>query len=227
MLFTLFLWWLLNFNFDAMAKSCKGENAECKVNASEKECCENLYCKPFNPTSENGKCDWIVQPTATPVPPTNTPKPTKEPRATCTPRVTATPTPTEVVEPSVTPTDEPEPTNEPTATPEPRRAEPQEAVVIPEFHAPVCTVEVPKQAVDLKYKRSGNTVNISWQHDGTNITKWSLNFGYSPDNMPMGINYMQKEARSVDLNGITWSPVWVAVCGWNTDQCQSCISFDP
>lgn len=37
-------------------KTCKHENAECKINESGKECCGGLICVPFNDSSGNGKC---------------------------------------------------------------------------------------------------------------------------------------------------------------------------
>ena len=37
-------------------KSCKHENAECKINESNKVCCGGLICVPFNESSGNGKC---------------------------------------------------------------------------------------------------------------------------------------------------------------------------
>lgn len=48
---------------------CKHENAECHVNSSDHPCCEGLTCVPFNPNSENGKCEKpSVSPTSTPTP---------------------------------------------------------------------------------------------------------------------------------------------------------------
>jgi hypothetical protein len=178
-----------------------------------------------------------VAPTLTP---TNTPVPT----ATCTPIPTATSTPEPTatpVEPTETPMPTPievEPTKEPEITEAPKKEECKDVGYgyngspntdnRVEYNSPVCTVEVPKGAVNPQYNRNGNSVKITWDHDGTNLTKWSINYGTDKDNMPYGVPYLPKEAREITLNGLTWNgTTWVAVCGYNTDQCQSCIRFDP
>ena len=98
----------------------------------------------------------------------------------------------------------------------------------PKYNPPVCTVEVPKLAENTQYHRTGNTVGITWEHDGTNISKWSINYGTDKDNMPYGIPYLPGEARQIDLNGLTWGGnTWIALCGFNTNSCQSCRIFDP
>ena len=97
----------------------------------------------------------------------------------------------------------------------------------PKYSAPVCTVEVPKQASNPQYHKSNGAVKITWEHDGTNLSKWSLNYGYDKDNMFMGIPYIEKDAREVTLNGLQNKTTWVAICAYNGDSCQSCTVFDP
>ncbi len=91
---------------DQSQGQCKHENAECKINSSEKECCPGLICVPYNDQSGNGKC---LNPSPTPdLGATPTPTPNSE----------ATPTPTTSIS-EITPTPTAEPTHapNPTATP--------------------------------------------------------------------------------------------------------------
>lgn len=79
----------------ARATDTKGENAECSINDTGKECDEGLTCVPFNEESGNGKCmNLNVTPTQTP-----TVSPTPVDCDDC-----VTPTPTEEVTPTVEPT---------------------------------------------------------------------------------------------------------------------------
>jgi hypothetical protein len=151
---------------------------------------------------------------------------------------TLTPTPTETQECKDC---EPTPTGEPTPTPKEETCEgrgndaqghpcgwSEPIWTPPEYKPPVCTVEVPKLASNPQYSRTGDSVKITWEHDNTNLTKWNINYGTDKDNMPYGIPFLPKEAREITLNGLTWNGVtWVALCGWNTDMCQSCLVFDP
>ncbi len=60
---------LFNFHNTATADDdCKHENAECTVNESDKPCCPGLTCVPYNPSSENGKCERSTSTTTTTTP---------------------------------------------------------------------------------------------------------------------------------------------------------------
>jgi len=99
----------------AECTDCKHEHAECTINESDKPCCPGLACIPFNPESENGKCEWLY--TATPtVTKTATVTKTLEPTSTNTPEPTATNTkePTATNTPEFTPTSTPKFTATPT-----------------------------------------------------------------------------------------------------------------
>jgi LPXTG-site transpeptidase (sortase) family protein len=100
----------LKSTFIVEATVCKSEGAECEINSSNKECCGDLTCIPFNESSGNGKCGNEDTPTNTPVPtstPTNAPSatPTVSPEVTPTVTPKITQTPTEV--PTPVPTSEP------------------------------------------------------------------------------------------------------------------------
>jgi prepilin-type N-terminal cleavage/methylation domain-containing protein len=79
--------------------SCQTENAECLINSSAKKCCTGLLCIPYNPSSENGKCQKSGS--------TPTPTPSLSPTLT----LTLTPTPTPPV--NCLPAPNPEPTSAP------------------------------------------------------------------------------------------------------------------
>jgi hypothetical protein len=167
------------------------------------------------------------------VTPTNTPTPTR------TPTPTSTPTPTIVDDcigdciemtptPSVRPTEKPE---------EPKKCQGESytgdfcgwspPVSPQESYSPsVCTVAKPKPASNPQYHK-GEGVKITWEHDGTNIDKWSLNYGYDRHNMFMGIPYLQKEAREVTIFGLQNKTTWVSICGFNGNDCEACVVFDP
>ena len=198
--------WLSYGNTDKVeAQSCKHENAECQINASGHNCCPGLDCNfwKIDKGKAKYKCEAVVVPTATP---TEMPEPTQEPE----------------------PTEEPEPSVTVTQTPRVHVPGPQNPFVIPEYHAPQCSVETPKTAENPQYSKVGDAVTVYWQHDGTNIDKWSITYGKGRHDMPYGIPFIQKEARSVTLNGISWTGnVWVSICGYNTDYCESCVVFDP
>lgn len=185
--------------------------------------------KNWNTTGQgiyNNNC--VIPPVAT-----NTPTRTPTPRATNTPIPTIEPTKepeptsTPIIEPTVTiePTDNPiEPTKEPDNYKTPEITDHNSAG---SYEAPKCNVELPKVASNPQYVRIGDTVRIRWQHNGDNLSKWSLNYGYDRDNMFMGIPFIQREAREIDINGLQKKTTWFALCSWNTDQCENCIVFDP
>ena len=95
------------------------------------------------------------------------------------------------------------------------------------YSAPTCTVEVPKLASNTQPTRIGDHISVNWQHDGTNISKWSINYGLDKDNMPMGIPSIIREAREVDFLAPWSGHTWIALCGYNGNDCASCTVFDP
>ena len=97
----------------------------------------------------------------------------------------------------------------------------------PKYNPPVCTVEVPKLASNTQPTRIGDHIRVNWQHDGTNISKWSVNYGLDKDNMPMGIPSIVREAREVDFLAPWSGHTWIALCGYNGNDCASCTVFDP
>lgn len=166
--------------------------------------------------------------------PTPRPSPTSSPRPSVVPSATPTPRPT----PSISPRceddcDEPTPSPSalPSASPDTCKENCGWSPTFPhdlKYDPPVCTTEVPKPAENTQYKKDDGNVTVSWEHDGTNLTAWSLNYGKTPDDMPYGIPFMQREAREVTVGGIEWEgELWFALCGYNGGNCQSCKKFDP
>jgi hypothetical protein len=213
----------------AQAKACKSENSECHWNNSQHDCCPGLYCNFWKMDRSEMKYKCEAQPTVTP---------TAYPTTTPTVVPTSTPTVEPTRQPDPTPTPTVEPTSEPTPTPEENKCEGTDSNGHPcgwspepyrseEYKPPVCTAGIPKPASNPTYERQGESVVIRWLHDGTDITKWALTYGYERDNMPMGIPEIMKEAREVTLNGLQNRTVWVSILGFNGNECESYIVFDP
>lgn len=143
-------------------------------------------------------------------------------------------------EPTPTPTVEPTPTIdecerkggcEPTPTEEPKRCQGESYIgdfcgwsppVSPQesYTPPVCTVALPERVGPNVLKRVDNdTILVGWQADDTNTTHWALNYGYSKQDLPYGIPYLPKEARSVEVNGLGPGHVWFELWRFNTPEC--------
>lgn len=168
----------------------------------------------------NGACQ---QPTPTPT--------GVEP--TVTPTATPTPTPTIVQEcdddcDEVTPT--PTPTDEPRVTPTPtegekgdNRGDPQTSEV--KAPAPmVCTV--PFEAPRVWYTKENGKVTFNWAED-TAVDKFSLTYGYSVDNLEYGVDNLPSTSRSLEINGLTHSPVFFQVQAWKLGCMEGSNIIDP
>lgn len=88
------------------------------------------------------------------------------------------------------------------------------------YEPPKCTVALPVRVDPKTMTRiDADTVRVTWEADDTNTTHWALNYGYNKDNLPYGIPYLPKEARSVDINGLGSGHVWFELWRFNGNEC--------
>ena len=93
---------------------------------------------------------------------------------------------------------------------------------------PVCTDEIPKPAVNPQTSVENGQIKVTWSHDGTNISKWTLNYSPNKGDYFYGIQSIDLNARQIHVGGLTWTGhTWFKLGGWNTDNCVSYIEFDP
>lgn len=146
--------------------------------------------------------------------------------------VTPTPTPTE--EPTPTPTivecekDCEEVTPTPTPVVEGSKGDDRgdyhpSAVEAPK--PPTCTIEF--EAPKVWYtKLNGKTV-FNWATDAQDIQKFSVVYGYKEDNLEYGVDNISANVRSLEVSGLTHSPVFFQVWSWAHDCAEKSEIVDP
>lgn len=167
------------------------------------------------------------------VKPTNTPTPTLKP--------TATPTPTklcyegeEIPVPCLSPTPTVTPTVTPVASPS---AIPQQVNSGGGTSGndggnqppPVASCGTPfDRPIIVSFTDKGNgTVNFAWVENQT-VDKYSVTYGYSPDNLNMGEDNIAGNSANIDIHDLrVGSHVWLQVQGWFRGCEESSNIFDP
>ena len=73
----------------------------------------------------------------------------------------------------------------------------------PKYEAAVCTRPLPRNVrIDKIVRKSPTTEEVFWSEPEGNFDFFALTYGYEQHNLPMGIPYIQKEARNVTVNGL-------------------------
>lgn len=150
-----------------------------------------------------------------------TPTPTKKP---CkpTPTPTLTPTPTEpVVTP--TPTETPVESHSDGPKGDNRGDAHTDAVQTPQ--APTCTIHFEKARV--WYTKVNGKVVFNWATDAQGIEKFSVTYGYSPDKLVYGVDNIPSTSRSLEIKGLTHSPVYFNVWTWISACSEVSNTIDP
>lgn len=126
----------------------------------------------------------------------------------------------------------PQPTDE--VRPTPGNGSPEQSTENPgtspheDYKPATCTVPIPPLPTNPQSTIHGKTLHITWTHDGTNITKWSLAYGYTPHSLLYGIPEIDKNAREVTIDGLDLTRhVWIQLTGYNTGTCGNSVTFDP
>ena len=84
---------------------------------------------------------------------------------------------------------------------------------------PKCSVSLPKKPT-LRYSRKSNTVvGLTWEENDENTTHWSVSYGLTKDNLPYGVPFLPKDARSIEINGLSASNWWFELTRWNGNEC--------
>ena len=130
-------------------------------------------------------------------------------------------------DPEVTPTTVPEPTQEPT--------DPCKGVgdvnghpcgwsssVSPntENKPSVCSKSLPTKPSFTYGRKDTTTVEIKWNENDENTSHWAVTYGYDKDNLPYGIPFIPREARSVVIGGLLPNHVvWIQLWRFNGNEC--------
>lgn len=95
-------------------------------------------------------------------------------------------------------------------------------------HNPTCTVPFTPPILN-GFKANGNgSVTFSWLESASNITKYSIVFGYSADEMDMGMDNIPSSSTSVTLNGLHEGVnVFAQVYAWHNQCAEISNVFDP
>lgn len=120
---------------------------------------------------------------------------------------------------------------EPTPTPTPVEGQKgddrgdyhQSAVEAPK--APQCNI--PFEKARVWYTKVNGKVVFNWATDAQDIQKFSIVFGYSPDKLDMGVDNISSTARSIEVKGLTKSPVYFQVWSWSHDCAEKSVVIDP
>lgn len=163
-----------------------------------------------------------VAPSPTLGQPTATPTPTKEPKCwedeDCEPTVTPTVTPSPEASPSPTPIETQGPGNIP-SNPSTDTTEAQGAAT--------CNIAFSAPILDGFQADGNGSVTFSWW-GVSNIDKYSITYGYSPDALIYGEDNIPSSSTSIELNGlIPGHNVWAQVQAWRNGCEESSNLFDP
>jgi hypothetical protein len=187
----------------------------------------------------NGGCDWNDCKTPTP---TVTPTPscylTVEHQRVYYPCPTPTkpicnedhPCVTPTVTPTATPSASPTPSATPSATPSDNSGGGSSGGSGGNNPPPVAQCGTPFDIPNIVSftDKGGGTINVAWTEDQGNLSKYSITYGYSADNLNMGEDNIPGNVLNWDIHDLApGNHVWVQVQAWLNGCEESSNVFDP
>lgn len=91
--------------------------------------------------------------------------------------------------------------------------------------APTCNIPFEKPRV--WYTKVNGKVVFNWATDAKDIQKFSIVFGYKEDKLDMGVDGISSTTRSIEVNGLTKSPVYFQVWAWSHSCAEKSLIIDP
>lgn len=86
---------------------------------------------------------------------------------------------------------------------------------------PVCSKTLPNKPSFTFVPVYPNGLTMNWFENDENTTNWAISYGYSQENLDMGVPFLPIGARSYTIQGVDLNRhVWMQLHRFNTGECR-------